>query len=81
MTRVSPKVKAYFVLSRKDKKSPQIARYYSGLSIFPTLTLAERRARTLRRRNAALEIKILPWHSEMGEMDRFEMWASGLEAK
>jgi hypothetical protein len=71
----------FYVLLRDIKtKEVVIASYYSGFSVFKYKMLAQRRIKTLKRYMADThEFRILPWHSEMGEVNLEEMWRSALE--
>ena len=71
----------YVLIRDKKTKIVSIAPYYSGLSVFAFLLLAARRVKSLKRRlRHTHEFRILPWHTEMGEVDLGEMWRSALEA-
>ena len=53
--------------------------YYAGLSIFDNMEAIHRRARSLRRGPYKhWDLRVLPWHSQMGEVDKPEMWRSAL---
>ena len=74
-------MKLFYVLIRhKAAQAAQIPSYYDGLSVFPTADDARRRARSLRRRfpSHTWDCRILPWHSQMGEVDIRVMWRSAL---
>ncbi len=71
----------FYVVAYSPHTGVVIPSYYSGLSVFPKRALALRRIRTLRRRWSQYKFRILPWHTEMGEVNKAEMWASALEAK
>jgi hypothetical protein len=70
-------MKLYYVMARHKKtKATHVPTYYGGLSVFASESDAIRRIRTLRRRVRTHEYRMLPWHSEMGEVDAMEMWRS-----
>ncbi len=74
-------MKLYYVLLRhKATQGTTIPSYYDGLSVFTDPVDARVRCRTLRRKfpSHSWDLRILPWHSEMGEVDIFEMWRSAL---
>ena len=67
------------LVRHKKTKKASVPSYYSGLSVFSSYKLAERRIRTLKRSMFNThEFRILPWHTEMGEVDLREMWRSAL---
>lgn len=72
----------FYVLIRNNRtKETNIARYYNGLSVFEYVNAAQRRVRTLEHdMTDTYEFRILPWHTEMGEVDLGEMWRSALGA-
>jgi len=70
----------FYILMRNPVNGQvSVAPYYAGLAVFQFKSAAHRRVRSLRRgvyRHWLL--RILPWHTEMGEVDRDEMWRSAL---
>tara|TARA_Y100001963_G_scaffold131145_1_gene188156 strand:- start:819 stop:1046 length:228 start_codon:yes stop_codon:yes gene_type:complete len=75
-------VKVFYVIARhKETKATGVPSYYSGLSVFSSLSTAKRRIRTLKRRDSEKDYRVLPWHSEMGEIDVSEMWRSALSVE
>lgn len=74
-------VRVWYVLRRHtgDNKV-DVPAYYNGLSIFWNVGSARRRIKSLKRTSKSpnWEYRILPWHTEMGEMDSKEMWRSAL---
>jgi len=69
----------FFVMMRhKVSKTTMVAPYYSGYSVFYDSDSARRRIRSLKRTRRDWEFRVLPWHSEMSEVDLEEMWRSAL---
>ena len=69
----------YVLMRNKATKEVIIPSYYRGLSVFECPILVRRRVNTLKRRKSkTYEFRILPWHTEMGEVDLPEMWRSAL---
>jgi len=70
----------FYVLIRDIKtKQVDVASYYSGFSVFKYGLLAKRRIKTLKRTlGDTHEFRVLPWHTEMGEINLEDMWRSAL---
>jgi len=72
------RIPLYYVLVIDVAGGPYIAPYgkYGALSVYTSRTRAEARARRVAKHHHA--VRVLPWHSEMGEVDLDELWASAL---
>jgi hypothetical protein len=75
-------MKLYYVIARNlETKVVHVPTYYGGLSVFGDLDGALTRIRTLKRRVRTHDYRMLPWHSEMSEVDSMGMWRSALSVK